>query len=122
MLSSIQQVSRACNNGFRLGGKVLPPQAIRMRNQVKDATMSIVSMTGTETGRAGPPQKKALEHYENGVRETNSIENAISKKLIEFRSHQIESGWTSQQREERRRVGAARRAWLLSLVEPVHTI
>lgn len=84
--------------------------------------MSIVSMTGIETGRAGRPQKKALEQYVNGVRETNSIENAISKKLIEFRSHQIASGWTSQQRDERRRAGAARRAWLFSLVEPVHTI
>lgn len=84
--------------------------------------MSIVSMMGTATGRAGRPLNKAIEQYVNGIRETNSIENAISKKLIEFRSHQIASGWTSQQRDERRRVGAARRAWLLSLVEPVHTI
>lgn len=79
--------------------------------------MSVVSMTASETGRTVRSRTEMLAQYVIGDHETASIENDVSQELIECRSHEIVRGWTRQQRAERRRVGTARRAWFISLVD-----
>jgi len=79
--------------------------------------MPLLGPTNQMRNRTIRNRRNAVKRLETYFEDVRPLSFAIASQEVQLRTAQVTSQWTSQQRTERKRLGAAKQAWLLQLME-----